>query len=291
MPPAPKRTFKTLPAGASGSSTNPETVARNRRRRKLDPLQAEYERARANRGNRISSKIKRLKKQAAYINASAIERISMEQAIRDTEESVYQADRAAIAQLHARMQPDVSVADVSVADVSVADASVADASVADASADAVAVAVAADSAQLACLTAELSIAGPARNAETTRSADREGGVAEGVFVLDQDDDEEMGEVDEDEDDQMSAGSEAFDGILYHYVEVDDDIDMCVDEEIDGENEEEDVEAGEEVEAISGKERCRRIDAKNERFLEMLEEIALADEAVRQKRRKRKGKEM
>src|SRR5258706_1216903 len=76
MPRAPKRTFKTLPAGASGSSTNPETAARNQRRRKLDPLQAKYERARANRGNRISSKIKRLKKQAAYINASTAERAS-----------------------------------------------------------------------------------------------------------------------------------------------------------------------------------------------------------------------
>ncbi len=159
MPRAPKRTFKTLPAGASGSSTNPETAARNQRRRKLDPLQAEYERARANRGNRISSKIKRLKKQAAYINASTAERVSMEQAIRDTEESVYQADRAAIAQLHASMLagaetgPDVSVADVSVAD-----------------------AVAADSAQLACLNGELSMAEPVRDAETARSADREGGV-------------------------------------------------------------------------------------------------------------------
>ena len=272
MPRAPKRTFKTLPAGASGSSTNPETAARNQGRRKLDPLQAEYERARANRGNRISSKIKRLKKQAAYINASTAERVSMEQAIRDTEESVYQADRAAIAQLHASMLagaetgPDVSVADVSVAD-----------------------AVAADSAQLACLNGELSMAEPVRDAETARSADREGGVAEGVFVQDQDEDE-----DEDEDDDMSAGSEAFDGILYDFdaSSEDEDIDMFEDKEnVDSEKVEEDVEAEEEVEAISGEELRSRITTRNGGFWERLERIVFADQAARQKRRKRKGKEM
>ncbi len=274
MPRAPKRTFKTLPAGASGSSTNPETAARNQRRRKLDPLQAEYERARANRGNRISSKIKRLKKQAAYINASTAERVSMEQAMRDTEDSVYQADRAAIAQLHASMLagaetgPDVSVADVSVAD-----------------------AVAADSAQLACLNGELSMAEPVRDAETARSADREGGVAEGVFVQDQDEDEDE---DEDEDDDMSAGSEAFDGILYDFdaSSEDEDIDMFEDEEnVDSEKVEEDVEAEEEVEVISGEELRSRIVTRNGGFWERLERIVFADQAARQKRRKRKGKEM
>jgi len=281
MPRAPKRTFKTLPAGASGSSTNPETAARNQRRRKLDPLQAEYERARANRGNRISSKIKRLKKQAAYINASTAERVSMEQAIRDTEESVYQADRAAIAQLHASMLagaetgPDVSVADVSVADAVAADNGP--------------VASAADSAPLACLTGELSIAEPVRDAETARSADREGGVAEGVFVQDQDEDE-----DEDEDDDMSAGSEVFDGILYDFdaSSEDEDIDMFEDKEnVDSEKEEEDVEAEEEVEAISGEELRSRIVRRNGGFWERLERMVFADQAARQKRRKRKGKEM
>jgi len=281
MPRAPKRTFKTLPAGASGSSTNPETAARNQRRRKLDPLQAEYERARANRGNRISSKIKRLKKQAAYINASTAERVSMEQAIRDTEESVYQADRAAIAQLHASMLagaetgPDVSVADVSVAD-----------------------AVAADSAQLACLNGELSMAEPVRDAETARSADREGGVAEGVFVQDQDEDEDENENENDEEDDMSAGSEVFDGILFDFdasSEVDED-DMFVDENVDSENvdsenEEEDVEAEEEVEVISAEELRSRIVTRNGGFWERLERIVFADQAARQKRRKRKGKEM
>ncbi len=210
MPRAPKRTFKTLPAGASGSSTNPETAARNQRRRKLDPLQAEYERARANRGNRISSKIKRLKKQAAYINAST-------------------------------------------------------------------------------LNGELSMAEPVRDAETARSADREGGVAEGVFVQDQDEDE-----DEDEDDDMSAGSEAFDGILYDFdaSSEDEDIDMFEDEEnVDSEKVEEDVEAEEEVEVISGEELRSRIVTRNGGFWERLERMVFADQAARQKRRKRKGKGM
>ena len=105
MPRAPlRRMFRVLPTGVCETSTHPRTVARNQPRRSLDPLQAEYERARANRSNRISSKIKRLKKTAAYINAKTDQHVFMEKVIRDREKSVYQTNRVTIAQEYAEMQ-------------------------------------------------------------------------------------------------------------------------------------------------------------------------------------------
>lgn len=101
MPRAPRRTFTALPGGEGGSSTNPETAARNKRRRALSPLSAEYERAQANRGNRVSSKLKKLRKTDGYRNAAGDDaREAMEKEIRDREEEVYQADRREILQMY-----------------------------------------------------------------------------------------------------------------------------------------------------------------------------------------------
>jgi len=45
--------WRLLPAGASGHSVNPVTIRRNEYRASLTPLQTPFERARANRGNRL----------------------------------------------------------------------------------------------------------------------------------------------------------------------------------------------------------------------------------------------
>jgi hypothetical protein len=45
--------WRPLPAGALGRSSNPETIRRNEHRANLTPLETAFERARANRGNRL----------------------------------------------------------------------------------------------------------------------------------------------------------------------------------------------------------------------------------------------
>ena len=89
-----KHSFRQLPGGTiSGSSTNPETIGRNRRRQNLQPLQAELERIRCNKANRISSRIRKLKKKPAWQQLPKTDQEAAIQAIRDGQEVRYRKDK------------------------------------------------------------------------------------------------------------------------------------------------------------------------------------------------------
>jgi hypothetical protein len=68
-----KHSFRPLPGGASGSSTNPETVARNRRRRQLSPLHAELDRISNNRRARIFNQTRALMKKNGWLPGGSAE--------------------------------------------------------------------------------------------------------------------------------------------------------------------------------------------------------------------------
>ena len=89
-----KHSFRQLPGGTiSGSSTNPETIGRNRRRQKLPPLKAELERIRCNKANRISSRIRKLKREPAWQILSKTEQEAAVQQVRDGQEARYRKDK------------------------------------------------------------------------------------------------------------------------------------------------------------------------------------------------------
>ena len=89
-----KHSFRQLPGGTiSGSSTNPETIGRNRRRQKLTPLNAELERIRGNKANRISNRIRKLKRRVDWQLLSKTEQEAAIQAIRDAQEARYRRDK------------------------------------------------------------------------------------------------------------------------------------------------------------------------------------------------------
>ena len=92
-----KHSFRQLPGGAiSGSSTNPETIGRNRRRRNLPPLKAALDRIRSNKGNRISSGIRKPKDQPDWQLVSEAAKEAAIKAIRDKETACYEIDKKAV---------------------------------------------------------------------------------------------------------------------------------------------------------------------------------------------------
>jgi len=88
-----KHSFRKLPGGTSGSSTNPETMGRNRRRQRLPPLKAELERIRCNKANRVSSQIRKLKNEPAWQLLSKVDQEAAIQEIRDSQEIRYRKDK------------------------------------------------------------------------------------------------------------------------------------------------------------------------------------------------------
>ena len=89
-----KHSFRKLPGGTiSGSSTNPETIGRNRRRQKLPPLKAELERIRCNKANRTSRRIRKLKWKPAWQLLSKTDQEAAIQEIRDGQEVRHGKDK------------------------------------------------------------------------------------------------------------------------------------------------------------------------------------------------------
>lgn len=88
-----KCSFKPLPGGANGSSANPETVSRNRRRQRLSPLQAALERARCRKANQISRRIQKIKEEEDWEKASEVEKEAALKTIRDEEQDYYEKHR------------------------------------------------------------------------------------------------------------------------------------------------------------------------------------------------------
>lgn len=96
MPAPPKVSFLPLPAGSSGSSKHPNTIRRNASRQKLLPLDAEYERARARYRNRISYRLRTLKKTNKWAGFSSAEQRTAEEEIRAEEKRRLVVDQEAV---------------------------------------------------------------------------------------------------------------------------------------------------------------------------------------------------
>jgi len=99
-----------LPGGVFGSSTNPETVSRNRRRQKLSPLNAALERARCRKANQICIRIRKIKGKEGWEKASDAEKEAALKEIRNDEQARFERDKIEIlkqyeAQLKVKASP------------------------------------------------------------------------------------------------------------------------------------------------------------------------------------------
>lgn len=217
-------------------------------------MSAEYERARANRANRISSKLKRLKKTDAYTNAASDhERAAMEQTVRDAEEVVHQADRVAIARQFAE-SASTAASPAAVAAVAVG----------------VAVTVTVVAGAPPAVAAPAAVAAPvAAPAASDGNVDRDENQDVASFVGHEPTDDEEDADDDDEKRDEDEDNE--------------------DEDEDEDNEEETGSDSESEEIITGDELRRRIISRQERFLAMLEAVALASEAERAAKREQRKK--
>jgi len=88
--------LKPIPAGALGHSQNPETIRRNQHRASLTPLETAYERARANRGNRLKQRRDFARKYEDYKALDEADKAEVDCAMIAEENQILEQERAAI---------------------------------------------------------------------------------------------------------------------------------------------------------------------------------------------------
>ncbi|KAG0128949.1 hypothetical protein HOY82DRAFT_541140 [Tuber indicum] len=88
--------WKPLPAGALGRSVNPETIRRNEQRASLTHLETAFERARANRGNRLKQSRAFAKSYSDYLELVADVKAEVDQAMIEEENEILEEECWAI---------------------------------------------------------------------------------------------------------------------------------------------------------------------------------------------------
>ena len=88
--------WRPLPAGAFGHSVNPETIRRNQHRASLTPLETAFERARANRGNRLKQRRDFARKHDDYKALGDADKAEVDKAIIAEEDKALEQVRRAI---------------------------------------------------------------------------------------------------------------------------------------------------------------------------------------------------
>ena len=88
-----KYSFKQLPGGASGSSINPQTIARNARQRELPPLKAALKRIKDNRRTRIHNQTKALSERPSWGNLTEEAKAAAKEEVKVQSEARYQEDK------------------------------------------------------------------------------------------------------------------------------------------------------------------------------------------------------
>ena len=88
--------WKPLPAGALGNSQNPETIRRNQHRASLTPLETAFERARANRGNRLKQRRDFARKYDDYNALDETDKAEVDRAMIAEENEILEQERIAI---------------------------------------------------------------------------------------------------------------------------------------------------------------------------------------------------
>ena len=88
--------WKALLAGALGHSQSPETIRRNQHRASLMPLETAYERARANRGNRLKQHRDFARKYDDYKALDEADKAEVDREMIAEENQILEQERAAI---------------------------------------------------------------------------------------------------------------------------------------------------------------------------------------------------
>ena len=88
--------WRPLPAGALGHSVNPQTIRRNEHRVILTPLETAFERARANRGNRLKQRRDFARRYDEYLAVDDETKAQVDQEMIVEENQVLEQERVAI---------------------------------------------------------------------------------------------------------------------------------------------------------------------------------------------------